>query len=268
MARYALKLEYDGTGYAGWQKQADHPSVQTALETALSKLEPGHAGVTAAGRTDAGVHATGQVAHVDLARPWTPFRLMEALNAHLKNTGVAVLDLAIVPDDFSARFSAVERQYLYRIINRRSPAPLEAGRVWRIGHRLDTEAMQAGANHLIGRHDFTTFRSTLCQAASPVKTLDALDVEAVPLAQGQEIRIHVRARSFLHNQVRSFVGTLARVGSGSWPPEKVAEILAARDRRACGPVSPPQGLYLAEVRYPDPVFSGFPSGDPPDPAAG
>lgn len=254
MPRFALKIEYHGAPFAGWQRQRDQPSVQGAVEAALARLEPGPHTIAAAGRTDAGVHALGQVAQCDLARDWDPFRLSEALNYHLKPQPVAIVAAARVADDWHARFSALERQYLFRLLMRRAPATHAAGLVWQVPHLLDADAMQAGADHLIGKHDFTTFRSSICQAASPVKTLDKLRVERIDGVGGPEIRFHVRARSFLHNQVRSFVGTLERVGAGAWAPADVAHALAARDRGACGPVCPPQGLYLARVRYPDDVF--------------
>lgn len=221
----------------------------------MAKLEPGPHTIAAAGRTDAGVHAKGQVAHCDLARNWDPFRLSEALNYHLKPAPVAILACALVADDWHARFSAVERRYLFRLIARRAPLTSEAGQLWRVNHDLDADAMQAGANHLLGQHDFTTFRSSICQADSPVKTLDALRVEVLQRTIGTEYRFHVRARSFLHNQVRSFVGTLERVGAGAWTPDDVQRALAAKDRAACGPVCPPQGLYLAGVGYPDDPFT-------------
>ncbi|MEL6841408.1 MAG: tRNA pseudouridine(38-40) synthase TruA [Pseudomonadota bacterium] len=254
MPRYALLVEYHGAPFSGWQRQTSQPSVQAAIEAALAKLEPREHTIAAAGRTDAGVHAMGQVAHCDLMRDWDPFRLSEALNYHLKPHPVAILDCAVVGDDWHARFDAVERQYLFRLISRRAPLTSEAGQMWRVNHTLDAEAMQAGADQLIGQHDFTTFRSSICQAKSPIKTLDELQIEIVPRAVGTEYRFHVRARSFLHNQVRSFVGTLERVGAGAWTPEDVGSALAARDRAACGPVSPPQGLYLAAVRYPEDPF--------------
>lgn len=255
MPRYALMIEYAGGPFAGWQRQNDHPSVQGAIETALGRIEAGPHKISAAGRTDAGVHATGQIAHCDTIRNWNPFRLSEALNFHLKPLPIAVLDCARVADDWHARYSATERRYVFRLVARRAPATFEAGFVWRVPTRLDAEAMQAGADHLIGRHDFTTFRSTMCQADSPVKTLDSLRIETVPREDGQEFRFHVRARSFLHNQVRSFVGTLERVGAGSWSPQDVKTALEARSRAACGPVSPPDGLYLAGVGYDDHPFA-------------
>lgn len=255
MPRYALRIEYDGGPFAGWQRQTDQPSVQGAVEAALAKLEPDVPGIAAAGRTDAGVHAFGQVAHCDLTRGWEPFRLMEALNYHLKPAPVAVVACSAVGDDFHARFSAVERRYMFRLVSRRSPLVHDRGHAWRVGHPLDVAAMKAGADRLIGQHDFTTFRSVQCQAASPVKTLDELRVEELPYAGGVEFRFHVRARSFLHNQVRSFVGTLERVGAGAWTPDDVTAALVARDRAACGPVSPPGGLYLAGVSYPDDPFA-------------
>ncbi|MCX7567550.1 tRNA pseudouridine(38-40) synthase TruA [Sulfitobacter sp. F26169L] len=249
MPRYVLAVEYDGAPFHGWQRQADHPSVQGTIEAALARLEKGTHNIAAAGRTDKGVHGLRQVAHVDLARDWTPFRLSEALNYHIKPHPVAIVDCAIVPDTFHARFSALERRYLFRILPRRAPLTLTKGRVWQVKQKLDLAAMQEGASHLLGQHDFTTFRSTICQSLSPIKTLDKLDIFEVETEYGLEIRLDVRARSFLHNQVRSFVGTLERVGSGSLKPADVKAALEARDRAACGPVSPPHGLYLASVTY-------------------
>lgn len=254
MPRYALKVEYHGAPFAGWQRQKDLPSVQGAIEDALAKLEPRAHTIAAAGRTDTGVHGLGQVAHCDLQKNWDPFRLSEALNFHLKPNPVAIVDCARVDDDWHARFSAIERQYLFRILMRRAPATHDAGQVWQINHTLDTKAMQEGANYLLGLNDFTTFRSSICQAQSPVKTLDELRIETVDGFSGPEVHFHVRARSFLHNQVRSFVGTLERVGAGAWSPEDVKHALEACDRAACGPVCPGHGLYLARVGYPDPVF--------------
>lgn len=255
MPRYALKLEYHGGPFAGWQRQAIQPSVQAALESALARLDPGAPAVAAAGRTDAGVHATGQVAHCDLAKDWEPFRLMEALNWHLKPAPVAVLAAARVAGDFHARFSATERRYLYRIVARRAPLTLEAGLAWRVLRPLDAEAMRAAAAHLVGHHDFTTFRSALCQSRSPVKTLDEIAIEEMDIPHGREYRFRLRARSFLHNQVRSIVGTLERAGAGAWSPAEVKAALAARDRAACGPVAPPDGLCLTGVSYPADPFA-------------
>ncbi len=248
MPRYRLTLEYDGAPFCGWQRQLDQPSVQETLERAAAALNGG-APVLAqgAGRTDSGVHARGQVAHLDLDRDWEPFRLREALNHHLRPAPVAVLEAARAAATFHARFDARERDYLYRIVNRRAPLTLARGKAWGVRAALDVGAMAAGAAHLIGRHDFTTFRAALCQAKSPVKTVDEIRVERA----GEEILIHVRARSFLHNQVRSFVGTLERVGAGAWSPGDVKAALDARDRAACGPVAPPDGLYLMAVRYPE-----------------
>ncbi|WP_422048754.1 tRNA pseudouridine(38-40) synthase TruA [Shimia sp.] len=254
MPRYALQVEYHGAPFAGWQRQADQPSVQGAIEAALAKLEPREHTIAAAGRTDAGVHGLAQVAHCDMEKDWDPFRLSEALNFQLKPNPVAIVNAARVDDDWHARFSATERRYLFRILMRRAPATHEAGLVWQVKHELDVTAMQAGADRLLGNHDFTTFRSSICQAASPQKTLDELRVERVETIGGPEIHFHVRARSFLHNQVRSFVGTLERVGAGAWTPDDVTAALEARDRAACGPVCPPQGLYLAGVTYPDAPF--------------
>lgn len=255
MPRYALKIEYDGAPFAGWQAQADQPSVQGAIEAALARLEPGLDRIAAAGRTDAGVHATGQVATADLVKDWEPFRLSEALNHHLKPAPVAVVACARVADEFHARFSAVERRYTYRILNRRAPPVLARGQVWHVRTPLDAGAMAEAAQVLVGRHDFTTFRSTMCQAASPVKTLDEITVETIAVPNGTEIRLHLRARSFLHNQVRSIVGTLERVGAGAWTAADVAAALAARDRAACGPVCPPDGLCLTGVGYPRDPFA-------------
>ncbi|MCR9107734.1 tRNA pseudouridine(38-40) synthase TruA [Marivita sp. XM-24bin2] len=254
MPRFALKVEYNGAPFAGWQRQADQPSVQGAVEAALAKLEPGEHTIAAAGRTDAGVHARGQVCHCDLNKDWSPFRLSEALNYHLKPLPVAIVDAAAVADDWHARFSAMERRYLFRLVSRRAPLTLEAGQVWQVKHDLELGLMQEAARHLVGLHDFTTFRSTMCQAASPVKTLDALEIRDVESDWGTEFQFRLRARSFLHNQVRSFVGTLERVGAGAWAPDDVKAALEARDRAACGPVCPPQGLYLMGVGYPDDPF--------------
>jgi tRNA pseudouridine38-40 synthase len=255
MPRYALRIEYHGAPFAGWQRQADQPSVQGAIEAALAKLEPRDHTIAAAGRTDAGVHATAQVAHCDMEKDWDPFRLSEALNWHLKPEPVAITACARVTDDWHARFSAVGRRYLFRLISRRAPLTVEAGLAWRVNHPLSLAPMQEAANHLIGKHDFTTFRSSICQAESPVKTLDELRIEEIARPDGAEFRFHVRARSFLHNQVRSFVGTLERVGAGAWAPQDVKAALDARDRAACGPVCPPDGLYLAGVGYPEDPFA-------------
>lgn len=255
MPRFALKIEYNGGPYQGWQRQAQgQPSVQAAIEAALAKLEPGAHTIAAAGRTDTGVHGTGQVATVDLARDWDPFRLSEALNFHLKPHPVAIVQAVQVADDFHARFSAMERRYLFRLVARRAPVTHDKGLVWQILRPLDVAAMRAGAAHLVGHHDFTTFRSTICQAKSPVKTLDEITITEHPYVGGSEYRFYLRARSFLHNQVRSIVGTLERVGAGSWQPDDVKTALEARDRAACGPVCPPQGLYLCGVGYPDDPF--------------
>ena len=255
MPRYALLIDYDGSPFNGWQRQAaGQPSVQAAVEAALGKLEPGPHTIAAAGRTDAGVHATGQVAHCDLRRDWDPFRLSEALNHHLKPAPVAILRVARVAEDFHARFSATERRYLFRLVSRRAPVTHDRGLVWQVQNPLDLRAMQAGAAHLIGQHDFTTFRSTMCQSKSPVKTLDEITITEQAVPGGVEYHFTLRARSFLHNQVRSIVGTLERVGAGSWQPEDVRDAVEARDRAACGPVCPPHGLYLTGVEYPADPF--------------
>ncbi|SMC13549.1 tRNA pseudouridine synthase A [Roseovarius aestuarii] len=255
MPRYALKIEYHGAPFAGWQRQADQSTVQGAIEAALDRIEPGPHTIAAAGRTDAGVHALAQVAHCDMTKDWDPFRLSEALNYHLKPYPVAILSCARVAEDWHARFSALDRRYFFRLLTRRAPATHAAGLVWQVAHRLNVEAMREGAAHLLGKHDFTTFRSSICQAASPVKTLDTLEIDAVDTQGGPEIHFHLRARSFLHNQVRSFVGSLERVGSGAWAPEDIRTALEARNRAACGPVCPPHGLYLAGVTYPDDTFA-------------
>jgi tRNA pseudouridine38-40 synthase len=257
MPRYALKIEYDGgPPFVGWQWQDAHPSVQGALQAAVGRIAPEAPQVVGAGRTDGGVHALGQVAHVDLARAWEPFRLLAAVNAHLRPARVAVVAAAEVDGEFHARFDATEREYLYRVVSRRAPLVHDRGLAWRVGHALDLAAMREGAAALVGMHDFTTFRSSICQAKSPVRTLDAVEVEEAALPVGREYRFRLRARSFLHNQVRGIVGTLERVGAGVWPPERVGEALAARDRAACGPVCPPDGLYLVAVRYPRDPFAG------------
>jgi tRNA pseudouridine38-40 synthase len=255
MPRYALKIDYHGGPFNGWQRQSGgQPTVQAAIEAALARLQPGTHVVQGAGRTDAGVHATGQVAHCDLDRDWDTFRLAGAVNAHLRPLPVAITAIAKVPDDFHARFSARERRYLFRLVSRRAPVTHDRGLVWQVGHALDANAMQTAANHLIGKHDFTTFRSALCQSASPIKTLDNITITQHPYTDGVAYHFTLRARSFLHNQVRSIVGTLERVGAGQWQPGDVKSALEARNRAACGPVCPPQGLYLTGVSYADNPF--------------
>jgi tRNA pseudouridine38-40 synthase len=246
--RYRLDIEYDGTAYAGWQRQDGPATVQGAIEQAVKGFSGQEVTLRGAGRTDAGVHATGQVGHIDLDKAWRDDTVRDAVNAHLQMAGAAVAIIAAhtVPDDFDARFSATGRQYLYRILNRRAPAALEAKRVWVVQKRLDAGAMQEAAQVLVGRHDFTTFRSLQCQAASPVRTLDRFDV----VRNGEAIEIQAAARSFLHNQVRSMVGTIKRVGEGAWTPQDVQDALEAKDRAACGSVAPPYGLYLTKVDYP------------------
>jgi tRNA pseudouridine38-40 synthase len=245
MPRYRLVIEYDGAPFVGWQVQDNGTSVQGVLADAIAAFCGESVAVHGAGRTDAGVHASGQVAHVDLARDWDTDTVRDAVNAHLRPHPVAVLSAEVAAADFDARFSATKRHYLYRIVNRRADLALDRRRAWRIGRPLDTEAMQAAAQRLVGRNDFTTFRAAECQAKSPVKTLDRLDVER----EGEEIRIHASARSFLHTQVRSMVGSLALVGEGRWSSDDLAQALDARDRTACGPVAPPDGLYLMRVDY-------------------
>jgi tRNA pseudouridine38-40 synthase len=245
MPRYKLVIEYDGGPFSGWQAQANAPSVQAALETAVLAFAGERVRLTAAGRTDAGVHATGQAAHVDLARDWPARTVLEALNAHLLPLPVAVLSAEPVPQSFNARFSATGRRYLYRILNRAAPAALLRGQVWPLRRPLDAHAMHEAAQALVGLHDFTTFRDARCQSKSPVKTLDQVRVERA----GEEVRLHFAARSFLHRQVRSMVGTLAEVGAGRWSAADLADALVAADRARCGPVAPPQGLYLTQVAY-------------------
>jgi tRNA pseudouridine38-40 synthase len=246
MPRYKLVVEYDGTPFTGWQHQTNGLSVQQAVEEAIARFAGEKVRVHCAGRTDSGVHATFQVVHVDLAKEWRPDTVRDATNAHLKPAPVAILSAEPVPETFSARLSALKRHYLYRILNRRAPAALEANRVWHVAWPLDAAAMHEAARSLVGRHDFTTFRAAECQANSPVRTLDRLDVETV----GDEIRIHASARSFLHHQVRSMVGTLERVGAGRWAVADVRAALDARDRKRCGPMAPATGLYLVGVDYP------------------
>ena len=245
MPRYKLTIEYDGTGFVGWQRQANGLSIQEALETAFERFCGERLIVHGAGRTDAGVHALAQVAHVDLARAADPETIRSALNHHLRPHAISILAAEPAPLEFDARRSATGRVYRYRILNRRAPPALERDRVWHVAPPLDLAAMAEGACFLVGHHDFTSFRDSLCQAKSPVKTLDALEV----CRAGEEIQIEARARSFLHHQVRNMAGTLKLVGLGRWQPEDVARALAARDRRAGGPTAPAEGLALVAVRY-------------------
>ncbi len=251
MTRWALLLEYDGTPFVGWQRQVTGPSVQSVLEHAAGRLAGGPVSSVAAGRTDSGVHALGQVAHLDLEREMAPERLVAALNYHLKPHPVAVLRAAPVPADWSARFSAIGRAYRYDILNRPARAALGIHRVWHIPARLDVGAMQAGAQRLIGRHDFTSFRAASCQANSPWRTLDRLDV----IRDGELVHIIAEARSFLHHQVRNMVGSLRLVGEGRWQPDDMARVLEAGDRAAAGPTAPAAGLFLTRVRYERDVFA-------------
>ncbi|MCB5173997.1 MULTISPECIES: tRNA pseudouridine(38-40) synthase TruA [Microvirga] len=247
MPRFKLVVEYDGTPFTGWQHQTNGLSVQQAVEEAIEKFAGEKVRVHCAGRTDSGVHATHQVIHVDLGKDWRTDTVRDATNAHLKPAPVAILAAEQVADTFNARLSAVKRHYVYRILNRRAPAALEVNRVWHVAWKLDAGAMHEAAQALIGRHDFTTFRAAECQANSPIRTLDRLDVERI----GDEIRVYASARSFLHHQVRSMVGTLERVGAGRWAVEDVRAALDARDRKRCGPMAPSTGLYLIGVDYPD-----------------
>lgn len=247
MTRFAFTVEYDGRPYMGWQRQAHGPSVQQHIEEAIGRITGREPVIHCAGRTDAGVHALGMRAHVDLDKAIAPFRLMEALNAHLRPEPIAILACAVVNDDWHARFSCTARAYEYRILNRRAPLTFEQGLVWRVPRKLDREAMHVAAQFLVGRHDFTTFRSAQCQAESPVRTLDRLDVAG----DGERITVHAKARSFLHHQVRSMVGCLALVGMGSWRPDAMREALEARDRTALGHNAPPDGLYFMRADYPE-----------------
>jgi tRNA pseudouridine38-40 synthase len=245
MPRYKLTIEYDGTGFVGWQMQAAGTSIQSVLEAAVAQINGVPSVVHGAGRTDAGVHALGQVAHVDLLRDWEPFELRNAINGNVRPHPVSVLEAERVADGFHARFSATRRRYLYRILNRRAPPSLERNKVWHVPHELDADAMHRAAQSLLGKHDFTTFRAAACQAQSPVKTLDRLDVMRFEDA----VEIRADARSFLHNQVRSMVGSLKEVGSGKWLAQDLEAALKAKDRSRCGPVAPPDGLYLVTVDY-------------------
>lgn len=245
MPRYKLTIEYDGTPFVGWQRQENGASVQQAIEEAIGRFAGETVVVKGAGRTDAGVHALGQVAHIDLGRDWEPDRVRDALNAHLRSDPIAILTVDAVDAAFDARFSATKRHYRYRISDRRAPPALDADRVWSVNIRLDADAMHEAAQALVGHHDFTTFRNAQCQARSPVRSLDRLDVSR----QADEIVVAASARSFLHSQVRSMVGTLKKVGEGRWPVSAVGDALNARDRTRSGPVAPAHGLYLAAVDY-------------------
>jgi len=255
MPRYALKIEYNGQGFHGWQRQQGLPSVQGTLELALLALEPDLPGLVAAGRTDTGVHGLGQVAHCDMHKDWICERLKAALNFHIRPHHISIIDCVEVAPDWHARFSAVGRDYLFRLVCRSAPVTHDVGRVWQTRHNLDVPTMREAVKYLLGTHDFTTFRSTMCQANSPIKTLDAINISERDYTNGKEIQFSVQAKSFLHNQVRSLVGTLERVGAKSWTPERVKQALEAADRAACGPVCPPDGLYLKNVRYPQDPFA-------------
>ncbi len=245
MKRFKITIEYDGSGFVGWQRQKNGHSVQQAIEDAIARFCNETVTVFAAGRTDAGVHALGQVAHFDIDRDFRAKTVRDAINYHLKPAAVVVVQAESVADDFHARFSARERCYLYRITNRRAPPALQRGRTWWVPTPLDETLMADAARHLVGHHDFTSFRASICQAASPLRTLDTLEV----LRVGDEVRIGARARSFLHHQVRNMVGTLKLVGDGKWNAEDVGNALEARNRSSAGPTAPAEGLYLVEVKY-------------------
>jgi tRNA pseudouridine38-40 synthase len=246
LPRYKLTIEYDGAPFVGWQRQANGLSVQEAIETAVLAICGERVAVSGAGRTDAGVHARGQVAHVDLPREWRADRLRDAVNAHLRPWPVAILATEPMPPTFDARFSAIERHYLYRIVDRRAPLTVEHGRAWLVTRKLDVQAMREAATGLLGKHDFSTFRAAECQAQSPLRTMNRLDVDRF----GDEIHIRASARSFLHTQVRSMVGSLEYVGAGKWSAADLRAALDACDRRRCGIVAPAAGLYLMGVDYP------------------
>jgi tRNA pseudouridine38-40 synthase len=246
MPRYSICLEYDGTPFSGWQRQASDLSVQAVIEDAIFKFSGEHVTIRAAGRTDAGVHALGQVAHLVLTKDWEPGRVRDALNFHMRPHPVVVLQCAHVSDAFDARFSAIERRYLYRILTRRAPPVLDRNRVWWLPIELNADAMSDAARVFIGHHDFTTFRATQCQSPTAMKTLTHFEVQRL----ADEIHLTVASRSFLHNQVRSMVGSLKHVGEGKWTKSDLETALAARNRTACGTVAPANGLYLAEVKYP------------------
>jgi tRNA pseudouridine38-40 synthase len=245
MPRYRLTIEYDGTGFYGWQSQADGRTVQDVLQKALLNLHGERCVIHCAGRTDAGVHALAQVAHVDLPRTWDPFVLCNAINGNVRPHLVSVIEAEEVDETFHARFSATQRRYMFRILNRRAPPTIDKNKVWHVPVDLDADAMHEAAQHLVGNHDFSTFRDAQCQAKSAIKTIDRFDV----MRFGEMIEVHVEARSFLHQQVRSMTGSLKRVGEGRWKISDLKTALEARDRTACGPVAPPEGLYLVSVQY-------------------
>tara|TARA_A100001011_G_C14175151_1_gene784311 strand:+ start:297 stop:1073 length:777 start_codon:yes stop_codon:yes gene_type:complete len=254
MNRYALKIEYDGTLFHGWQKQQNLDTVQGSIELALKRLDPSSKGITGAGRTDAGVHATGQVAHLDLKKNWNPDQLKQALNFFLKPKLISIVAAAKVDMDFHARFSAVKRYYLYKIINRNAPLTLDINKSWQVRRVLDVEKMNQAAKCLVGTHDFTTFRSSSCQAKSPIKSIDKVKIDSVDSSIGKSIYFKFEARSFLHNQIRSIVGTLEKVGANRWPKNRVILALSAKNRNECGPVAPANGLYLTKIDYKEDIF--------------
>ena len=254
MPRYALKIEYNGFKFYGWQKQKELPTIQGELIKALKKIDATCVTISGAGRTDAGVHATGQVAHVDTVKYWDPERLSEAINFHLKPLPIAVLKTVLVDENWNSRFDAINRQYVFRMIYRRAPVTLEKELVWQIKRKLDITLLSEAASYLVGTHDFTTFRSSICQAKSPIKTVNSVDILEIKIPHGVEYHFTFKARSYLHNQIRSFVGTLEKVGAGSWQPLDIKYALEKRSRSESGPVCPPHGLYLSKVTYPSDLF--------------
>ena len=254
MPRYALKIEYNGFKFYGWQKQKELPTIQGQLIKALRKIDATCVTISGAGRTDAGVHATGQIAHLDTDKYWEPEKLSDAINFHLKPLPIAVLKTVQVDENWNSRFNAINREYVFRLIYRRAPVTLEKELVWQIKRELNISLVKEAASYLVGTHDFTTFRSSICQAKSPIKTLDSVDILEMKIPHGIEYHFTFKARSYLHNQIRSFVGTLEKVGAGSWQPLDIKYALEKCSRSACGPVCPPQGLYLSKVTYPTDPF--------------
>ena len=255
MKRYFLKIEYNGNNFHGWQKQINHQTVQGCINDAIKKLLKQNVDVVGAGRTDAGVHARGQVAHIDLNNEWDTFKLMQAINFYLKPNLISINSISKVDEDLHARFSAIERHYIFRIFIRRTPLALDKNFFLHINRKIDVQRMIEGSKFLIGTHDFTTFRSSICQAKSPIKTLNEINFNIIKLENAEIVDIELKARSFLHNQVRSIIGSLINVGIGKWQPSKIKKILDSKDRTECGPVTSPHGLYLINVIYPIKIFN-------------